>query len=100
MYSASVTVVLGAISVGLIHREHDLATVAAGVGRERNLQPIELAGRSEARLIETQSVVNKRIVDDDLFGFNFLAVLDDRQLRPPALGRAVGIIFLVRRRCT
>src|SRR5271157_3345578 len=38
--------------------------------------------------------MDQRIVDDDLFRLDLLAVLHDGQLRPPPLGRAVGVIFL------
>src|SRR5208337_1091669 len=80
---------------GSIRPKRDVSAIggyAAGRGCEEKF--IDLAGRAITRLVEPHSAIHQGIVDDDLLFQGFAAGLDHRQIRPPALGRPIFIVFL------
>src|ERR1022692_850890 len=62
--------------------------------RSGERQFVDLSGLAVAGLIKTYARINQRVVDDDLLAQDYLAILYNCEIGPPAFGSAVGVILL------
>src|SRR5437660_1384259 len=77
-----------------VGRERELPDAFSRSRSRRENQLVYFAVGSVAGLIKADSAVDQRIIYDNFLALNFATVFDNRQLRPPALGTAIRIIFL------